>query len=875
MEEAVIRTIPEKCVQCYACIRNCPVKAVAIREGKARIIQERCIQCGNCVKICSQDAKEVLSGIEPTLQALEEGNAVALLAPSYPAAFNGKALKVPAALRAIGFSQVWEVAVGAELVVQACQELDLKKGIHIGSACPAVVNLIEKHYPECIPYLLPFVSPAVATARLIRSLHPGKKQKMVFIGPCIAKKGEIREKTIAGEIHEAITYRELERIFEAKKLNWDQLDEEPFDSPSASLAYTFPISAGLLRNLNRVNDVLQDDCLVIEDQKGWKDTLELIGQKDHPIHLVDGLFCRGCIDGPEMIGGENILIRKQAILNYMRSIPLRDQAMGKKRLLDVRIDLTRSYTDKKALLPYPSEDEIKEILRQTNKTKPQDCINCGACGYSSCREKAIAVYQGIAEIEMCMPYLLKKKNELIESINRELQIVQDLKNELDILIDASYDGIIMTDGQGNIQRVNKQLRELLKMDEEKLIGTNMAELEEQQIVYPSAALMALKTKKTVTFFQQLHTGKRTLATGNPVFDQNGNVTRIICNVRDFDQLEKIKDELYSVRNGPHIGKVDKENSIIALSQEFKRVLDMALRVAIVDSTVLILGESGVGKEVIARYIHQNSPRANGPFVKINCSTLPENLIESELFGYETGAFTGARRQGKPGLFEIADKGTIFLDEIGELPLSQQVKLLQVLQERQIYRLGGLRPRKIDVRLLAATNRDLSDMVAKGFFRADLYYRINVVPIWIPPLRERKDDIIPLIYFFLDRFNEQYQKHCRISKDAKEILVNYSWPGNVRELQNMMERLVVTAGGQVITGDDLPPLLKMGSSEETGVIVKGILPLREAVDEVERQLLLRAQRLYQSTYQMAEALGVNQSTVVRKLKKYEDNAKGNS
>jgi len=309
-------------------------------------------------------------------------------------------------------------------------------------------------------------------------------------------------------------------------------------------------------------------------------------------------------------------------------------------------------------------------------------------------------------------------------------------------------------------------------------------------------------------------------------------------------------------------------AVIAYSVEMGRVLQLAAKVAPVNTTVLILGESGVGKEVVARFIHRTSPRRDGPFVNINCGAIPATLLESELFGYESGAFTGARREGKPGMIEVASGGTLFLDEISELPTDLQVKLLQVIQERKLVRVGGVKPLDVDIRIIAATNRDLAAMVARGEFRADLFYRLNVVPITIPPLRERPDDVIPLIYHFLDRYNRTHGYRKTISEEAREILTRYSWPGNVRELENLIERLVVTVEGDEIGGGDLPQqILEEGEEHRPRVVVGGIMPLREAIEEVERQIIERALAEKRSTYSIASLLGVNQSTVVRKIKKY--------
>ncbi len=311
-----------------------------------------------------------------------------------------------------------------------------------------------------------------------------------------------------------------------------------------------------------------------------------------------------------------------------------------------------------------------------------------------------------------------------------------------------------------------------------------------------------------------------------------------------------------------------QNPVIAYSVEMGKVLQVASKVAQVTSTVMILGESGVGKEVVARFIHNASLRRRGPFVTINCGAIPPNLLESELFGYEAGAFTGANRQGKPGMIETASSGTLFLDEISDLPLDLQVKLLQVIQERRLTRVGGIQPIEVDIRIIAATNRDLAKMVERGEFRADLFYRLNVVPIVIPPLRSRRDDIIPLIYHFLAKHNNTHRYNKTISRETREVLTQYSWPGNVRELENLIERLVVTVEGDEIGVEDLPQHVKERDVNcNSKVIVEGVIPLREAVEEVERQLIKHAQEEHETTYEIAEALGVNQSTVVRKLKKY--------
>lgn len=305
----------------------------------------------------------------------------------------------------------------------------------------------------------------------------------------------------------------------------------------------------------------------------------------------------------------------------------------------------------------------------------------------------------------------------------------------------------------------------------------------------------------------------------------------------------------------------------------ENIVYQALKVAEVDSTVLISGESGVGKEIIGELIQRNSARRDGPFIKLNCAAIPDNLLESELFGYESGAFTGAKREGKPGLFELANGGTLLLDEIGDVPLHLQVKLLRTLQQREILRVGGVKPIHIDVRIIAITNKNLEDMVGKGEFREDLYYRLNVVPIYIPALRERREDIPLLIRSFLGNYNERYSMKKFISSEAIDILMMYNWPGNIRQLENLIERLVVTTTSEVIDVAQLPTFFIKENTHLVGeygqpVTVNSIVPLKTAVESVEKQLLEKTFSITNSCYKAAQILEVDASTISRKANKYQ-------
>lgn len=313
---------------------------------------------------------------------------------------------------------------------------------------------------------------------------------------------------------------------------------------------------------------------------------------------------------------------------------------------------------------------------------------------------------------------------------------------------------------------------------------------------------------------------------------------------------------------------EEKMEIIAESPQMKKILQTIEYIKDVDSSVLITGESGTGKEVIFKYICQTSRRNGQPVVKINCGAIPENLFESELFGYEDGAFTGARKKGKAGLFEMADHGTLFLDEIGEMSLEMQVKLLRAIQEKEIFRVGGSKNIPVDVRIIAATNQNIDRMVEEGKFRRDLFYRLNVIRLDIPPLRERMEDIIPLCYHFLDIFNKKYGKNKGLTLRAARTLAHLEWPGNIRELENLVENIVVLEQDEVMRAKHLQERYCKGEMPLGEVTVKGILPYKEALSQMERQLLENTRNQFGSTRKMAEALGLNQSTISRKLRQYD-------
>jgi PAS domain S-box-containing protein len=445
--------------------------------------------------------------------------------------------------------------------------------------------------------------------------------------------------------------------------------------------------------------------------------------------------------------------------------------------------------------------------------------------------------------------------------------------ELDAIIDSVDDGIYVTDGEGVTLRVNKAFERVTGLSMSDLIGRTVHELVASKVYEKAVTLTVLKTGRSASMVETLPNGREVVLSGRPVFDESGRIFRVVTTLRDMEELRTIREQLSRAeqsreryrRELVQLKTRDTETEMVVSSPAMVELLRLAARVAQVDSTVLISGESGVGKELVARAIHAGDGHDRGSMVTANCGAIPEPLLESELFGYEKGAFTGAERQGKPGLFELAEGGTLFLDEVGELSLNLQVKILRALQEKEITRLGGYKPKKVNVRIIAATNRELKKMVSKGSFRQDLYYRLNVVPMTVPPLRERPEEVLPLTEHFLRVYNARFGKQVVLSAGALRKMENYPWPGNVRELQNTVERMVVLSADGVSDECDLPETL-LGDPQATEGRIP-FMPLEKGIAWAEEQLLREARRRWTTTRAMAEHLGVSQSTVVRRMGKY--------
>ena len=436
------------------------------------------------------------------------------------------------------------------------------------------------------------------------------------------------------------------------------------------------------------------------------------------------------------------------------------------------------------------------------------------------------------------------------------------------ILEGISDAVFADDSTGRCLWCNKACEELYNISLDDVYGKYVDELEDMGVFSPSVTKRVLKEQREMTIIHKNKYGKKLLTTGTPIFDSDNNVSMVITTSRDITRLTKHHHAAAAVpiMNMDTMENIDLPNDgIIANSLAMKNVMSLTKKLAAVDSTVLITGESGVGKGLIAKFLHGESSRYEKPFVTVNCGAIPENLIESELFGYVPGAFTGSKAEGKRGLFEAAQNGTIFLDEISELPLNLQVKLLRVIQDREITPVGGVKTIPIDVRIISATNKSLSDLVKEGKFREDLYYRLNVVPINIPPLRDRPDDILPLIQSNLMRCNKKLGEDKRLSSEALTILLQYPWPGNIRELQNIVERITITTNECVISEESLPAFLMQEAKVNANTNVN--LSLSSAMEKAEKEILEKVYANYKSTRAMAKVLQVSQPTIVRKLHKY--------
>lgn len=685
-----ITTNTDKCRKCYSCVRSCPVKAIKVEKNYSEIIFERCIGCGNCLANCPQHAKVVTDKVA-FAESLLDGpdRVVAVLGCSFPAYFHYlKPEQLVAALKKIGFAEVHEGSAGAEMIGGAyAKAIETSRTPLISSHCPAVVDLIERHYPELLDGLVRVVSPMIAIGRYLKGVH-GPDLKVVYISSCVAGKFEIQAQENS-DVDLVLTYRELDSIFKSRGISATALAGESFDGVEPHLGRLYPISGGTFKAFSIMTDPLDTEVVVAEGEVNVMGIIHDLASGRIKPRIADLRFCYdGCIGGP---GKNNELTGM-----YKRNLVISHFKMG------AEYNTSSVYSEEKALphldrtfqnryvgLPVPKGEDVKKILRTTGKYTRRDELNCRACGYRTCREYAVAVFQGLADLEMCLPH--------------NMQLMEKEHGQL-------------------VQKYELARRELaMEYGDEFIVGTDRKTLE---------------------------------------------------------------------------------------------VLDLIKQVGPTPTTVLIRGESGTGKELTARAIHRYSQRNDKPLVTLNCTTLTDSLLESELFGHRKGAFTGAISD-KKGLFEAADSGTIFLDEIGDITPKLQAELLRVLDSGEVRPVGSNSSRKVDIRLIAATNKDLEAGVREGWFREDLYYRLNVFTVTMPPLRSRLASVPLLAHHFLEKARKKLNKNIIAIEDrAINAMLSYHWPGNIREMQNVIERAAVLALDNIIRLENMPAVFSSISPEDS-------------------------------------------------------------
>ena len=442
------------------------------------------------------------------------------------------------------------------------------------------------------------------------------------------------------------------------------------------------------------------------------------------------------------------------------------------------------------------------------------------------------------------------------------------------ILDLFDDGIFISDRHGTALTVNRMYEKLIGLTKEEICGKHVSYFVDEKIFDVVVNPEVVRTGKSVTSMQNIHGSKKVMLRGYPVLDARGEVCLVVTFVRDITMITQFQEQIAQQKEIIEtfmerlevLQEPARRSDQVFEDAAMRQAVALLERVAATDATILLLGETGAGKDLLARIAHDASARREKMFLKVDCGSIAANLIESELFGYMPGAFSGASAKGKLGYFEIADGGTIFLDEIGELPMPMQTRLLRVLQDNEVMRVGASQPRKVDVRVIAATNRNLKEDMENGRFRNDLYYRLNVATIHIPPLRERRDDIAPLAGLFLQRYSAKYKKTFHFAAEVPAALAAYNWPGNVRELQNMVQSLVITKDPPLICLHDLPRRI-LGNTPVGAYDGQSAapMPLKELVAALERDILEKAIKTHGSVSKVAELFQVDRTTIFRKLK----------
>ena len=632
-----------------------------------------------------------------------------------------------------------------------------------------------------------------------------------------------------------------------------------------------------IQNL-QVQDIMDDELISLSSTMAIKQLvqeIEIYRYKSFPV--IDGENCPigilKTIDVAKYLSEESLsrTAEMQAVLNGAYNGVIAVNAEGIVVLFNAAAEFLTGLTadavighDINDVLPSTGLSRVlgtgaAELNQQQNLGRCKIITNRSPIFSGSIIVGAVAVFQDITELQ---------------AVAAELENVKSLKSTLESAIESIFEGIVIVDKKGIITMINQSYCEFLDVEAGKVVGKHVTDVIPNTRMHVVAQggkaevadIQRIKENNcVVTRIPIVKDGERVGAVGKVLYKDVKDLKILSTKLNKLQfEVEYYKEELRKAYGGKYTF-----DNIIGVSEKMQWTKSIAIKAAKGSSTVLVLGESGTGKELFAHSIHNESPRHNAPFIKVNCAAVPDNLLESELFGYDEGAFTGAKKGGKPGKFELANGGTIFLDEIGDMPLSMQAKMLRVLQEKEFERVGGTKTIKLDLRVIAATNRDLEKMIEEGEFRHDLYYRLNIISLTISPLRERVEDIPLLCTMLLKKINKQ-TPHCieGVSATALQLLMSYAWPGNVRELENILERAINLMDDDelLITPECLPPVLKkvnIGKDQgETGDNLSGLL------GDTERQAILKAlEAAGGNKSEAAKILGIHRSGFYQKMRKY--------
>ncbi len=881
----------ENCTNCHQCLAVCPVKIC--NNGSGDVIKfnnNLCIGCGRCIEACvkshggigAKSARYAIDDAPEFVQALSHKEIVALVAPSAQSNFNLN--KLITALKRLGIKQVYDVSLGAEITIALYHEI-IQNGQAqlplIATPCPSVVKYIRLNHPRLIEHLAPIGSPVNNLAVYVRDLHPDAE--LAFISPCLEKR---REFQATGMVQYNVTFESVQNILGQRAIDMNSLEDGAFDNVvAAGIATNFSTPGGLKESyLFHYPDTPASSITRVEGRSVFEDYLRrleksiIAGKPKLPL-IIDVLSCeQGCNMGAGCINkviGEveyEIAIRsEQAVSNEQTNHELEEFLAGVIKQFNFEY---RDYSDLSAQsrLNIPKGRDLQAIYIAMHKVEEKDFRNCAACGYNSCYQMAVAVYNGLNKVQNC--HLYQEKELRIEQ-----QAIQNMHTELTSVFDAMSDGLLVLDKEGRISQFNPAAQEIAGYADEAFMGVHVIDLFSGKAPY---TMKLLETGEPFSDREILIDGVRgkihATASGKPKYDENNQVTGASIILRPIARVQELVNKISGAQASFTF------DSLIGEDKNLKNSIRMAKIASSNNSTVLLQADSGTGKEIFAQAIHNGSSRKNGPFVAINCAAIPRELVGSELFGYVDGAFTGARRGGRPGKFELANKGTLFLDEIGDMPLEQQAMLLRAIQEKAVLRVGGDTQINVDVRIIAATNQDLLELVGQGRFRADLYYRLNVVRISIPALKDRRDDIKLLFEHFVKDMSPRFNKRItEIDSDVMKCLKTYYWPGNIRELQNVLERTLMLAEDGHITVDCLPREvvgLKDNDSMDryTGeyrdfaarppsVANRSTRKLQDG--EQEKEKIVRTLDGYVGNVsKTAAVLGMSRATLYRKMKRYD-------